>query len=191
LKNCGTIKLWTWKDANHQVVQLYKTLKGHKGAVWGVAISPSSQRIVSAGRDGQLLLWNRSGKLVQAFERGSIGLTRVAFSPDGQIIAAGTLDNTIKIWTLKGTLLATLSGHNGGVVSVVFSPDGKTLASGSYDQTAIVWDLQQILHLDLLKYGCEWVRDYLKTNTAVEKSDRSLCNNISRVTKAAIGSSNF
>jgi len=101
------------------------------------------------------------------------------------------LDNTIKIWTLKGTLLATLSGHNGGVLSVAFTPDGKTLASGSYDETAIVWDLQQILHLDLLKYGCERVRDYLKTNKEVEKGDRLICNNISRVTNNAIGSSNF
>ncbi|NMF61475.1 AAA-like domain-containing protein [Brasilonema octagenarum] len=179
----GTIKLWTWKDVNHQALQLDKTLKRHKSAIWGVAISPDSQHIVSAGRDRQLLLWNRNGKLVQGFEGASVGLTKVAFSPDGQTIAAGVLDNTIKIWTLKGTLLATLSGHNGGVGTLVFSPDGKTLASGSYDQTVIVWDLQQILHRDLVKYGCEWVRDYLKTHTAVEdgvskaaiQKDRFLC----------------
>jgi WD40 repeat protein len=187
----GTMKLWTWKDANHQALQLYKTLKGHKGAVWGVAISPSSERIVSAGRDGQLLLWNRDGKLMQSFKEGNVGLTRVAFSPDGQKIAAASWDNTIKIWALDGTLLKTLSGHLSSVMSVAFSPDGKTLASGSDDQTAIVWDLQQILDIDPLPYGCHWVQDYLKTNTAVEKSDRLICNNISRVTKAAIGSSNF
>ncbi|WP_414580990.1 AAA-like domain-containing protein [Scytonema sp. PCC 10023] len=180
----GTVKLWTWKNANHQALQLYKTLKGHKSAVWGVAISPSSQHIVSAGRDGQLLLWNRDGKLMQSFKEGNIGLTRVAFSPDGQKIAAASWDNTIKIWALDGTLLKTLSGHLSTVMSVAFSPDGKTLASGSDDQTAILWDLQQILHIDPLAYGCDWVRDYLKTNKQVEKGvsgsltqgDRFICN---------------
>ncbi|MBD2777740.1 WD40 repeat domain-containing protein [Iningainema tapete] len=178
----STVKLWTWKDANHQTLLPYKTLKGHKSAVWGVAISPDSQRIVSAGRDGQLLLWNRDGKLVQVIKGGKIGLTRVAFSPGGKLIAAGSLDNTIKIWSLDGTLLTTLSGHISSVESVAFSPDGKTLASGSDDQTAILWNLEQILDLNLLKYGCDLVRDYLNTNSEVNSGetpgllrDRQLC----------------
>ncbi|WP_267145349.1 hypothetical protein [Nostoc commune] len=35
--------------------------------------------------------------------------------------------------------------------------------------------MQRILHLDALSYGCKLVQDYLKTNTVVEKGDRSLC----------------
>jgi WD40 repeat protein len=168
----GTVKLWTWKNANQLAEQPDHILKGHKSAIWGVAISSDSQHIVSAGRDGQLYLWNRSGKLIRAFAGGSIGLTRVALSPDQQLIAAAGLDNTVKIWSIDGPLLATLSGHTGGALSVAFSPDGKTLASGSYDQSAIVWNLEQILDLDLLEYGCNWVQDYLRTNADVEESDR-------------------
>ena len=177
------MKLWTWQDASHLNEKPYRILQGHQAAIWGVAISPDSQYIASSGRDGKLLLWNREGKLIRSFDGGKIGLTRVAFSPNGQLIAAAGLDNTVKIWSINGRLLATLNGHTAGVLSVAFSPDGKTLASSGYDQTAITWNLQKILNLDLMKYGCNWVADYLKTNTNVEKSaplrgslrDRHIC----------------
>jgi hypothetical protein len=35
--------------------------------------------------------------------------------------------------------------------------------------------VQRILSLDVLGYGCDRVRDYLRTNTMVEKGDRLLC----------------
>ncbi|MFN6477328.1 AAA-like domain-containing protein [Nostoc sp. DedQUE07] len=180
----GTIKLWTSKNsdgsANAKGERLLekpdRTLEGHKSEVFGVAISPNSQLIASTGGDGSLRLWKRDGTLVRSFDGKSIGLTRVAFSPDGQMLAAASFDNTIKVWKIDGTLLVTLNGHTSNVSSVAFSPDGKTFASGGDDQLVILWDLEEILHLNLLKYSCDWVRDYLKTNITVEKSDRSLCN---------------
>lgn len=49
------------------------------------------------------------------------------------------------------------------------------LASVGEDNTLVVWDLPRILKLDLLEYGCNWVRDYLRTNAEVEEGDRQLC----------------
>ncbi|MFN6486485.1 MULTISPECIES: AAA-like domain-containing protein [unclassified Nostoc] len=172
----GTIKLWTSENSERLLEKPERILQGHKSEVFGVAISPNSQFIASTGGDGRLWLWKRDGTLVRIFDGKSIGLTRVAFSPDGQMLAAAGFDNTIKVWKTDGTLLVTLNGHTSNVSSIAFSPDGKTLASGGDDQLVIMWDLEQILHLNLLKYGCNWVRDYLKTNMIVENSDRSLCN---------------
>ncbi|WP_190240922.1 WD40 repeat domain-containing protein [Nostoc sp. 'Peltigera membranacea cyanobiont' 210A] len=140
--------------------------KGHKSAVWRVAFSPDGQTIASASGDFSIKLWQLDGTLIRTLkhERGVWG---IAFSLDG---------HTIKVWKIDGTLLVTLNGHTSNVSSVAFSPDGKTLASGGDDQLVIMWDLEQILHLNLLKYTCDWVRDYLKTNITVEKSDRSICN---------------
>ncbi|MEH2273215.1 MAG: AAA-like domain-containing protein [Nostoc sp.] len=172
----GTIKLWTSENSERLLEKPDRILEGHKSEVFGVAISPNSQFIASTGGDGCLRLWKRDGTLVRIFNGKSIGLTRVAFSPDGQMLAAAGFDNTIKVWKTDGTLLVTLNGHTSNVSSVAFSPDGKTLASGGDDQLVIMWDIQKIFNLNLLKYSCDWVGDYLKTNITVEKSDRSICN---------------
>jgi WD40 repeat protein len=71
--------------------------------------------------------------------------------------------------------LTTLSGHTSSVQTIAFSPDGNTLVSGGDDQVVILWNLQQILNLDLLSYGCNWVQDYLRTNVEVEQHDSLLC----------------
>ncbi|MBD0327890.1 MAG: hypothetical protein ICV68_15775 [Pyrinomonadaceae bacterium] len=49
--------------------------------------------------------------------------------------------------------------------------DGSFLASVGEDNTLVVWNLPRILNLDLLEYGCNWVRDYLRTNAEVEEGN--------------------
>ncbi|MEG5052393.1 MULTISPECIES: WD40 repeat domain-containing protein [unclassified Microcoleus] len=59
--------------------------------------------------------------------------------------------------------------------SGAIAPDGSFLASVGEDNTLVVWNLPRILNLDLLEYGCNWVRDYLRTSKEVEEGDRHLC----------------
>ena len=54
----------------------------------------------------------------------------------------------------------------------------KPLLPASNDKNVILWDLDQVQTLDLLAYGCDWIRDYLRTNAKVEERDRTLCKNL-------------
>jgi WD40 repeat protein len=99
----------------------------------------------------------------------------VAFSPDGSTIATAGVDNAVKLWSQTGELLRTLPAHRGIVNSLEFSRDGNYLLSGGDDSMIILWDLQKIRALNPLKYACDWVQDYLRSNTEVKDRDRDLC----------------
>ena len=166
----GTVKLWTLDG------RLFRTLVGHSAAVWRVVFSPDSKMIATGSGDNTVKLWTLDGKLLKTFKGHSAAIWGVAFSPNGKILASGSVDATVKLWKLDGTEIMTLRGHTAAIRQIAISPDGSFLASGGDDNTLILWNLQRILQLDALNYGCKLVQDYLKTNTAVEKGERSLCN---------------
>lgn len=174
-----TVRLWHI-DSTH-----LKTIEGHSDRVWSVSFCPQGSMIASASFDATVKLWRLDGTLLQTLQHRDI-VNKVSFSPDGQMIATASNDKTVKLWSLDGTLLQTFHGHTDRVLGVNFSPDGKTIASCGEDKTVKLWRLdgtEGILDLDaqlnsLLVYGCNWLRDYLKTNPNIAESDKRLCNSI-------------
>ncbi|MEC4885202.1 MAG: hypothetical protein SAL70_28360 [Scytonema sp. PMC 1070.18] len=82
----------------------------------------------------------------------------------------------MKLWTQYGEILQTLGGHHTGVKSVSFSPDGRVLASSDSLGNVIFWRLDLNSSPEkLLAQGCDWVRDYLKSNTKVTNDEQQLC----------------
>jgi WD40 repeat protein len=161
----GTVKLWQ-SDG-----RLYNVLNGHTATVWRVAFSAQGNILASGSGDNTVKLWTVEGKLLRTLSGHTAGVWGVAFSPDGQIVASGSVDTTIKLWKLDGTELTTLRGHSAAVRGVAISRDGTSLASVGEDNTLILWNLPQILNLDVLTYGCDRVRDYLRTNQEVQQRD--------------------
>jgi WD40 repeat protein len=165
-----TVKLWTINGT------LLRTLDGHTNSVSAVAWSPDGQRIASGGFDNSIKLWSVKGDLLKTLEGHTLAVTGLDFSPNSQSLASASADGTIKLWKAEGTELATLKGHGGVVSSVAFSPNGRQLLSASEDGIVRLWNLDSYLQSELLlRWSCDWVRDYLKHHPSVIEQDSRLC----------------
>lgn len=167
----GAVKLWQASDG-----KFVASLVEHRGEVRAIAVSDSM--IATGSLDRTIKLWKLDGTLIKTLNGHQEQIYSLAFSPDGSRFASASLDKTIKLWTSDGRLITTLSGHTDGVRSVAFSPDGELLASASRDRTVILWYLRQVLDTNPPIAACHWLSDYLSTNSALDKTDRSICNGV-------------
>jgi WD40 repeat protein len=172
----GIIKIWDLVNDK----ELYSFRKNNS-TIRSMAFNSTSTMLATASADGTVRIWEPDGTLIHTLQGHTAGVSSVMFSPNDQMIASGGSDLTVKLWRLDGTLVHTLRGHTDLVLSVSFSPDGKVLASASADKTIKLWQLDQIKPQgsdleEILKYGYQWLGDFLKTNPNVSKDDRNLVN---------------
>lgn len=127
------------------------TLIGHKQAVWGVAFSPDFSMIVSAGNDGQVILWRdltayRPVGQVLIDLGENFQFHAVTFSPDGKLVAASgrssDADSNAKIYLWDTTTFETVGeivADSPAVNTLAFSPDSELLASGDASGAIQLW----------------------------------------------------
>ncbi|WP_071782556.1 WD40 repeat domain-containing protein [Planktothrix agardhii] len=78
-----------------------RTLTGHFGIVYSVAISPDGQTLVSGSKHGEIKIWELStGRELRTLTGHSDSVYSVAISPDGQTLVSCD-DGTIKIWRVE------------------------------------------------------------------------------------------
>jgi WD40 repeat protein len=129
----------------------FETLRGHTGAVYGVAFAPDGRTLATSSADRTIRLWDVSDRgrprpLGEPLIGHSGAVYRVAFAPDGRTLASASFDHTVRLWDLSDrerprSLGQPLIGHVGAVYGVAFAPDGRTLASASTDRTIRLWDV--------------------------------------------------
>ncbi len=109
--------------------------------VIGLALSSDGQRLVTAGFDGVLKVWDVArGLQEQAIKAFIDPVWGMAFSPDGNSFAASGHNRDVKIWnTTSWKTIETLRGHTSTVRCLAFAPDGLRLVSGAEDEKAMVW----------------------------------------------------
>jgi WD40 repeat protein len=141
-----------WTDGSDSAVRVWdletgkeiRKLEGHKGRVFGVAVSPDGKRLLSSG-DTSVILWDsESGKEVRRFRGHTALMSNVAFLPDGRRAVSASFDRTIRLWDLEsGQELCRFIGHPREVTWVAVSPDGRRLLSSDYNGHELrFWDVE-------------------------------------------------
>ncbi len=142
LESCSAdLRGWEWHRLNYVSDHSIMTLRGHSDKVRSVAFSPDGRRIVSAGRDKTIKLWDTESGTELMTLAGHNGGVRAVLSPDGKRIASGSTDQTIRIWDVATGDVLTRLQDEAMVISVAFSPDGKHLVSGNWANIVKLWDV--------------------------------------------------
>ncbi|HWD39900.1 MAG TPA: hypothetical protein VG944_13715 [Fimbriimonas sp.] len=70
--------------------------------IWDVCYSASGTREVSAGRDGNAIVWDsKSCKKINSLKGHQDWVVTAAISPNGRYAATGSTDRTVKVWDLQ------------------------------------------------------------------------------------------
>jgi len=111
------------------------------------AIAFATDRLLSAGGDGVIRVWDAaSGTALARHELGTT-LYRAALAPGGRLAAVGGLDRKIRLVDLaSGALVEELSWHRAPIWGLAWA--GRVLVSGDGEGRVAVWALDDRLSHD-------------------------------------------
>jgi WD40 repeat protein len=90
---------WAVQVLDLNTKQERATLKGHKGMVSAVAVSPDNSTIATGGWDSSVRLWDAWGGRELAMYQWPIGrVFSLAYAPDGLRLAAGGDRGAVVVW---------------------------------------------------------------------------------------------
>ena len=118
-----------------------------------------SNHLVSAGQDGNLLIWNAvTSNKIQSIPLKSSYVMSVGYEQTkGEMVACGGLDNLCTVYKLANPEQAIeMASHDGLVTCCRFLDEQKILTS-SGDSTCILWDIKRGTVLDTFAEHSEHV----------------------------------
>lgn len=173
----GVVRIW---DA--ATSRLLNTLRYTPTVLYTVAFSHDGTKVVFAGDDGKLNVWEwETTNALHSFSQHGAGTANLvvwscAFAPSDSLVASGGVDGTVRLWDSKQPNSAHLAlfRHALHVRSVVFSPDGRRLLSGSLDATIRQWDTDSYEQIgDSLDHGGQVIAvDYSPTGDTIVSAGR-------------------
>jgi WD40 repeat protein/predicted Ser/Thr protein kinase len=133
--------LWLWRQA---AAKRLDVLHSHRGKVYGLAFSPDSRLLASAGADRAVLISDVvSGQRWATLSGHRGAVYAVAFSPDGKTLASAGADRTVRFWDpATGEAHTTVLQQRSRVCALAFHPEGRLLAVGTWDGSVCVWDTE-------------------------------------------------
>ncbi|MCP1335419.1 WD40 domain-containing protein [Futiania mangrovi] len=134
-----TVILW---DLESQVP--VRILTGHDGGVSAVRFVPGSTlRGVSAGDDGDVILWDlHAGRILHRMKGHALRAVELAVSPDGRLAASAGWDGTVRVWDLEtGTARHVFETRANRINTVAFAGGGTQVLAGDEAGQLLVWSV--------------------------------------------------
>src|SRR5262249_15250291 len=139
----GDMQIWNVRQRR----RLF-TLHGHSGAVWDLAYTPDGTRLVSAGSDFLVRVWDAAVSQEAAVLPVPI-LTEVralAYGPGGRLLAWADIQGRAGVWdTVLPKEILRIDNPDpkvrNPIVAFAYSPDGRQMAWRRGDGSLKVWDL--------------------------------------------------
>ena len=128
----GELSLWNTADWSRRL-----TLRGHRDALLGAALSPDGKIAATASYDQTIRLWSvATGKELRVLKGHNGPVFDVAFDPTSRLLASASGDRTVKLWDVaSGERLDTFSQPTKDQYAVAFSPDGQPRHRGRRRQS--------------------------------------------------------
>lgn len=134
---------------------------GHQDVILSLDVSSDSSKLISAGRNGIICLWDlNKGSLLAKFDYHQGAVTTVKFSPNNKYILSGGIDSQIILYDLKNNAETTrFSGHTDHILCVDFHPTGNIIVSSAADRQVILWNTKNGNQISTINNLKGWQRD--------------------------------
>jgi WD40 repeat protein len=145
----GEVLAWSLGDYSIQLIRvidgkLINTMKAHTLPVMKLRFSATGDRLFSASMDSWVRMWDRNGKLLDAFQpTGADNLPNdiegIGISGDDMMFGSIPFDGPTRVWDLSTHKeLVNLGGTGGDVTSnIAFSPDGQFVAANPISRLSL------------------------------------------------------
>jgi len=121
-----------------------------KYQVTAVTFNDDAQKVISAGIDNAVKIWDLRRGLTDTLFGHQDTITGLSLSPDGRHVASNSMDCTVKIFDIQpfaagDRCVRTMQGHQHNfeknLIKCAWAPDGKRIACGSSDRITYVWQV--------------------------------------------------
>lgn len=121
----------------------------HSNSVFSIVLSHDKSKLLSAGRDATLKIWNASSNLTleKSIVAHMFAINNIYYSPDGKLFATCSMDKSIKIWDAENfSLLKVIdksrnAGHATSINKLMWTTFNNNLISVSDDRNISIWNI--------------------------------------------------
>ncbi|KAL2842417.1 WD40-repeat-containing domain protein [Aspergillus pseudoustus] len=139
-------------DRNDFPLSTKLELTRHSDEVWHCQFSHDGTKLVTAGRDHSVIIYDTSTfEVIHKLQDHEAGVAHAVWSPDDSKLITCSQDRTARVWSTEtGRCLLTINHHRQPVTAAVWAPNGESFVTASLDLTSQLchWSVRgQPLHM--------------------------------------------